>query len=50
MQSTSRPQYCAVDLREDDVRQVVEVGGEGLGVVRLAPQVDLAQGVLDELA
>ncbi len=38
-----------VDEREVDAREIVEVGGEGLGVVGLAPQVDLAPRVLDEL-
>ena len=39
----------AVDGGEDDVGQVGEVGGEALGVVGLAAQVDLAQGVVAEL-
>ncbi len=39
----------AEDLREDDVRHVAEVGGEGLGVVGLAGEIELAQRVLGEL-
>jgi hypothetical protein len=39
-----------VDLGEGHPRQVVEIGGEGLGVVGLPPQVHLAPRVLDELA
>ncbi|MEZ5313974.1 MAG: hypothetical protein R2862_10195 [Thermoanaerobaculia bacterium] len=43
------PRELAVDLREDDVGHVAEVGRESLGVVRLARQVELAQRVLGEL-
>jgi hypothetical protein len=39
----------AVDLGKDDVRHVGEVGGECLGVLRLDPHLDLADGVLAEL-
>jgi hypothetical protein len=46
----ARARELAVDAGENDALHVAEAGGEGLGVVGLAREVDLAQRVLAELA
>ena len=45
----ARAGELAIDLGEDDVGLVLEVGGEGLGVVGLAPQIHLALRIVHEL-